>query len=738
MTEPTTPTMQNHIGPQAGIRIEQEILAGLRGIPTFFVRPWHIVSRYSVPNLRPDLLAGLTVAMITLPQAIAYALIAELPPQVGLYAAVIGSIVGALWGSSSHLQTGPTNAASLLVLSVLLAIAAPGSPEYLAAAGLLALLVGIFRLAMGLGRLGMLVNFVSDSVVIGFTAGAGILILANQIRHLLRLNVPSTPRLWDTIHNLTAHIGEVHWFSLGLGLGAAAIIVLLRRWKPRLPGPLLAMTAASALVAAAGLDGAGVRVIGELPRSLPAVTLPALDMDLIGRLAGGAMAIAALGLVEAMSIARAIASHTRERLDSNQEFVGQGLANIACGVLSGYTCSGSFTRSAVNHQAGARTALSSVFSGLFVLAAMLALAPLAAYLPLTALAGVLILIAVGLIDRQEIVRIWRSANADRVIMVATFAATLLLPLQYAVFTGILMSLGHYLIQTSMPRVRTVVPDDTFRHFVHRPDRPDCPQLGVIEILGDLYFGAAGHVEDMIRRNLARNPDQRFLLLRMHSVENCDISGIHALEHIAALYREQGGNVFFARVQEPVRRVMQMAGFLEWLGEDHLLRGDDAMDYLFHRVLDPAVCIYECPVRVFGECQNLPKHALPVNVHFPEEMSLADVPYVSPGSLWSALHEPAPPLIVDVREPREFAGGHIPGARSMPLPALLDGRAQVPRDRQVVFVCRGGRRSSRATALFRRRGHDNVTALRGGMLAWESHMLLEALGDDEPPARRGRT
>jgi sulfate permease, SulP family len=724
------------MGPQTGIRIDQEILAGLRGVPAFFARPVQIFRTYQLANLRPDLVAGLTVAMIALPQAIAYALIAELPPQMGLYSAIVGSIIGALWGSSDQLQTGPSNAASMVVLSVLIAVALPGTPEYLVAAGLLAVMAGLIRLAAGLARLGILVNFVSDSVVVGFTAGAGLLILANQLRHLMRLPVPSTVQLWDTLSNVVRHAGEVHWISLALGLSVTLLIVAFRRWSPRLPGPAIAMVAASTLVGILGADHLGVRTIGELPRGLPALTVPPFDMTLVAQLGAGAVAVAAIGLVEATSIARAIASQTRQRLDSNQEFVGQGLANIACGFLSGYPCSGSLARTAANFQAGARSPIASVFVGIFVLIAMLALAPLTRHLPLAALSGVILIVAQGLINHREIRRIWRSANADRSIMAVTFVATLMLPLQYAVFVGILMSLGHYLIKTSMPRVRAVVPDDAFRHFVHQPDKPDCPQLGVIEVLGDLYFGAVSHVEQSIARNLLRNPSQRFLLLRMHSVETCDISGIHALESLTETYREQGGDVFFVRVQGPVERVMRSTGFLERLGEDHLLTGDEAMDHLFYRVLDPAICIYECPVRVFAECQNLPKHHVAEELHFPCDMYLDDVPYVTPLALWKALRGPSPPLVIDVRAPGEFFRGRIRQARSIPLPLLLDGHAQVPRELEVVFVCRGGRRSSRAAALFRQRGYDRVSALQGGMAAWEANMLLVAVGEFDEMVNRG--
>ena len=704
------------------------MLTSLRADVGFFTRPAQILRGFPKSAIRPDLLAGLTVAVILLPQSIAYALIAGLPPEMGLYTAIIAAVVGALWGSSNQLQTGPTNTASLLVLSSLLVVATPGSPEYLAAAGLLALMVGVFRLVMGLAHLGMLVNFVSDSVIVGFTAGAGVLIMVSQLIPLLRLDAPNVPGLLDTLQNIFPGLVELHGISLALGLGTIILIVILRRFKPAWPSALIAMLAATAVVAVLGLNQVGVKVIGELPRSLPPVTIPPVwNFDLIAQLFGGALAIGAIGLVEALSVARSIASQTGQRLDSNQEFIGQGLANIACSFFSGYANSGSFTRSAVNFKSGAQTPLAGAFSGVFVLAGMFLFAPLGAYLPRAALAGVLIVIAYGMIDQKEIARIWRGPRGDRLIMVLTLTATLLLPLQYAVLIGIMVSFAVYILRTSTPRVVAVLPDDEYKHFLHQPGKPPCPQLAIFDILGDLYFGAVNHVDKTIHDHLHRQPSQRFILLRMQSVNQCDISGIHALENILRTSRDHGGDLYFMRVQDSVLQVMQSSGFARLLGSDHLLGEDQAIPFLFNRILDPAVCIYECEVRAFKECQNLPKRFLPAEMgglHL--EATGAVVPGISPVRLWQRLHDPTPPLVIDVREPREFARSHIPQALLKPLPGLLTQGLELPGEQEVVFVCRGGRRSSRAAARFINQGYANILVLQGGMLAWEAAGLLEAV------------
>lgn len=711
----------------------QPFIAGLRTIPGYFVQPLRLARSYDRANLRSDLMAGFTVGIVSLPQGIAFAILAGLPPEMGVYASIVAAIVAALWGSSDQLSTGPTNSSSLLVFSVLLPLAVPGTPEYVAAAGLLAVMAGAFRVGMGVARLGVLVNFVSDSVIVGFTAGAGVLIIVGQLRPLLGLTFPSSPRLVETAANLVAFASETHLWTALLGIGTIVVTLAIRRVNRALPAPLIGMGLAAAVVAIFSLGEEGVAVLGELPRGLPPLAeLPLLDLTLIGDLSTGALAVAVIGLVEAMAIARSIASQTGQRLDSNQEFVGQGLANVAAGLFSGYACSGSFNRSSLNYESGARSPLAGVFSGLTVLVVMFVLAPVAAYVPRSAIAATLILSAYGMIDRQEMRRIWNGTQGDRIIMVVTLGATLLLPLQFAVLTGVLMSLVYYIWRTSLPRVESVVPDATFTHLVRQLDphapapRPACPQLGILEILGDLYFGAAPRVEDAILQNRKHHPDQRFLLLRMLSVAQIDISGIHMLESVVRTYRERGGDVFMVRVQPPVLEFMRSTGFYSLLGADHFLSEDTAISGLFYRVLDPAVCIYECEVRVFKECQNLPKRLLPPGAIAPAGAAVDGVPRIGPRALWEQLHSKQPPLVLDVREPREFHQAHIPNAQPIPLLQMVTEPPALPRDRPIVITCRSGRRSQRAAQALLSQGYDNLSILEGGLLAWEADGLLEAV------------
>jgi SulP family sulfate permease len=359
---------------------------------------------------------------------------------------------------------------------------------------------------------------------------------------------------------------------------------------------------------------------------------------------------------------------------------------------------------------------------------MLVLAPFTAYVPSAALSGVLLVTAYGMIDKKEIARIWRGARPDAAIMLVTFFGTLFLHLEFAVLLGILLSFAIYILKTSVPQVSAVLPDRDFKHFVHQPDRPQCPQLGILDIKGDLYFGAVTHIEEAVHQHLSNNPEQRFMLLRMYSTDQCDFTGIHALETIERVCRERGGDVFIVRAQEPVLDLMKSTGFYDELGDDHFLDEDMAISTLFYRILDPAICVYECPVRAFYECQNLPKQLHQNDIPCHTEIPGEDISSTTSKELWQRLHDDVPPLVIDVREPREFKQGHVPQAQLIPLPKLLVNGLDLPHDRTIVLVCRGGRRSTRAAFVLRERGHENVLVLEGGMLSWESAGLLDAIGE----------
>ncbi len=686
-------------------------------------QPLRILHSYRREYVTPDVVAGLTVAMVALPQAIAYASIADLPPHFGLYAAIVAAIVGSLWGSSHHLSTGPTNAASILMLSVLAPMVALGTPEYLVAASVMALLVGGFRILFGFAGLGVLINFVSRAVLVGFTAGAAILIAINQLPTLLGLHTGPSRGTFATLGEVHRLLADTNTAALAIGLGVAALTLVVNRFLPRLPGALIALITASAVVGWRGAERLGVAVVGDLPSPLPQLTdfqaaTSFFTSGLAGEMLTGALAISLLGLVEAISIARTIARSSGQRLDVNQEFVGQGLSNIATGLFGGYPCSGSFTRSAVNYQAGAKTQMAGVFCGLALVVAVLLTAPYLASLPRTAVAGVILLVAYGMIDHRTIRRILRTSREEAAVMGLTFAVTITFPLEFAVLSGVIFSLAMYVYRSSLPAVFPVTPDATFRHLIGGAETHQCPQIAVMNIRGSLYFGATQHVEDVLLHNLAHNPDQRYLLLRMHGVNECDFTGIEMLEGLVRTYRDLNGDVFMVRVRRTVRETMRQSGFDTFLGEDHFLAQEEAIDYLFETVVDPARCWYQCENRIFAECQALTKTPIDIDLPHMKYTPIDPARHLDPAHVQELLdnHDP---LVIDVREPDEYHHGHFPEARLLPLSHLLTSQPDLPRDRPILIICRTGRRSKRAMRFLIDLGYTDLQCLKGGILSWKA-------------------
>lgn len=693
-----------------------------QGIRDYVARPWAVLRDYRRADLSPDLLAGVTVAAIAIPQAIAYASIAELPPQYGLYTALIGAIVGSLWGSSRFLATGPTNGVSLLVLPVLLAVAQPGSTEFLIAASTVAVMVGLLKIGLALLRFGALVTLASRAVLTGFATGAAIHIAVGQLKHLLRIDVPVAPELFLTSTRIIKQLPTTHLPSLAIGLGTLAALLLLRRIGPRGSSALGAIILAGIAVASLGLEDRGVSLVGAIPHTLPPFTWRSLeslpDLAMISSLAMGGLAVTLLGLVEAVASAHTLARRTGERLDSNQEFFGQGMACVAAGLFSGYPCSGSFTRSALAHQSGARTPLTGVMTGVTILAGMLLFAPWARFIPRPAIAGVLLAIAWGMVDRAAIRRVFKTSRTESAIMAVTFFATITQPLDFAILAGVLFSLGFFVLRSALPRVYPVFPDATYRHLVHRSDAPACPQIGLMNIRGPLFFGAVYHIEEELRHNLEDNPGQAVLVLRMHGVDICDLSGIEMLESTVNRYRSLGGDVFLVRPRKPVREVMEQSGFLDLLGRDHILPQEGAIEFLFDRVIDPIVCVYGCEHRVFAECQAIVKH--PSSEHLPvlPHRSLDVAKFLEPAA-FRELVEGGNAVVIDVREPEEYRLGHLAGSILLPLRTLYDSVGELPRDRMLLIVDRSGRRTARAMQTLRDLEFESYRGLKGGVLAWRA-------------------
>ncbi len=557
--------------------------------------------------LKPDLFAGLTVAVVAVPQSMAYALIAGLPVAYGLYASIVPTIIGCLWGSSSHLITGPTTAVSLVVFSALSPLAQPNSAAYIELALFMALMVGAVQIIMGVARLGALLNFVSHAVLIGFTTGAAVLIAFKQLPGLLGLKIEKTSIFYEHLWSILTHLHQTEWISIGLGTITIVVIVGFKRLRPNWPGTLIAMIVVGAMVALLDLDQRGVAVVGTISSRLPALHLPDAEMVFqAGKLAPGALAIAILGLVEAVSIAKSIADQTRQRININQEFVGQGLANVSAAMFSGYAGSGSFTRSAVNFRSGARTPLSGIVSAVAVALTVVLAAPLAAKLPIAALAGVLIVVSYDMIRVRDIARTVKTTRGDAAVLVITFLSTLILNIEFAIYTGVLLSIGLHLAATSHPRIHSVVPDPATGKMAGSAYGNTCCQMDIVAIEGSLFFGSAAFVLDDLQRRLRSHPKTANLLIRMHKVNTMDASGVHLLEIVLEELRRREGGIYFSGLNHRAFLVLKNSGLLKEIGEGHVRTATGkAIRQAMRESFCPEVCA-TCREIIFKECPDLKK------------------------------------------------------------------------------------------------------------------------------------
>ena len=582
----------------------------LRLLP--FLRWWPRVNQGS---LRADALAGLTGGLILVPQGVAFATIAGMPPEYGLYAAMLPAVVAALWGSSWHLVSGPTTAISIVVFATMSPLAEPGSAQFVALVLTLTFFVGVFQLLLGILRLGTLVNFVSHTVVVGFTSGAAVLIAASQVKNFFGLPIPRGASVAEVAQGLFLHLTEVQPWIFLVALATLLVCALSKYLWPRLPHMIVGMVAGSALAAALnawlGLQATGLSSIGALTIGFPPLSSPDWSWDTAQRIAPIAAAVALLALTEAVSIARAMALSSGQRIDGNQEFIGQGLSNIVGAFFSGYASSGSFNRSGLNYVAGAKTPLAAVFSAGFLLLIMLFLAPLAQYLPTAAMAGILFVVAWGLIDTTQIVETWRASRSEFGVLLATFLATLTLQLEFAIYVGVGLSLILYLRRTSQPGVEDVkpVPGRSAPMFSTDTGLPDCPQLKIVRINGSLFFGAVNHLQEAFQAIDEANPAHRHVLLVASGINFIDLGGAHMLAQEAARRKALGGALYITHLKDEPMATLRQSGVYDQIGASHFFRaGQDTLAILKNR-LAPDVCA-RCKVRVFAPCGPVGSGARP--------------------------------------------------------------------------------------------------------------------------------
>ncbi|MGD8742944.1 MAG: SulP family inorganic anion transporter [Granulosicoccaceae bacterium] len=556
-------------------------------------------------SIKADFLAGLTGAVIVLPQGVAFATIAGLPPEYGLYTAMVTPIIAALFGSSFHLVSGPTTAISIVVFSAVSRYAEVGTPEFVSMALTLTFLAGVYQLAFGLARLGALVNFVSHTVVIGFTAGAAILIATSQMKSITGIHIPKGESFLHTWSDLFQSWGSINYYLVSIALITLLTAILARKYLPKVPNLLLGMVVGSVVAILFKSYTGDIKLVGEIPAQLPPLSTPTFSLATFKMLAPEAFAVALLGLIEAVSISRAIATKSNQRIDSNQEFIGQGMSNMFGSFLSSYAGSGSFTRSGINYEAGAKTPLSAIFAAVALMVIVLLIAPLTAYLPLAAMGGIILLVAYNLIDFHHISKILKFSRPESAILLTTFLATLFLELEFAIYLGVLLSLVLFLAKTSTPNITTLSIDRTDENEkgklinINKKPIKQCPQLKIIRIDMSIYFGSINHIQKRITQ-IVDNERIHHILIVASGINFIDLAGAEALVAESNRLKKLNGGLYFVGLKSSVYEFAAASCFIRQIGGDHFFDTKKEAIHSIYKRLDKDVCS-TCQALIFREC-----------------------------------------------------------------------------------------------------------------------------------------
>lgn len=526
--------------------------------------------------LQADIIAGVTVALVLVPQSMAYAQLAGLPPYYGLYASFLPGIVAALFGSSRQLATGPVAVVSLMTAAALEPLAL--TPDlYVAYALSMALMVGIFQLSLGVLRLGVLVDFLSHPVVIGFTNAAAIIIGTSQLSKIFGVtDFAKGEHQYETIWNvIVAASTDTHMLTLMMGLLAIGIMLTMKKLAPKAPNVLVAVVVTTVLSKVMGFADQGGNVVGTVPAGITMPALPTgVEWDVLAQLVMTAMVIGIIGFMEAISIAKAMATQTRQRLDPNQELIGQGLGNLVSGAFQGYTVSGSFSRSAVNISAGAITGFSSVVTGVVVGITLLFLTPYLYHLPQATLAAVIMMAVINLVKIRPIIDAWRVQPHDGIVAIVTFGLTLIVAphLETGIVVGVILSLGLFLFRTMRPRISVLSrdPDGTLRDAEIQKLRT-CDNISVIRFDGPLYFANTGYFVDTILDRVAKKPDLKFVVIDAEGINEVDATGEEMLHELVTRLKSLGIELLMARSKKQIMDIFRRTGFIEHLGKEKFFR-----------------------------------------------------------------------------------------------------------------------------------------------------------------------
>jgi len=544
--------------------------------------------RYRQEDLFGDLLAGVIVAIMLVPQGMAYAMLAGLPPQVGLYASILPAILYGLLGSSRTLAVGPVALTSLLVAATVGPLAAQNSSQYLMLALALALLVGLIQLLMGLLRLGTLVNFISHPVLLGFTSAAALIIAFSQLKYIFGLAMPRLGHLHEIALFILQDLQEINPYTLGIGLGSITVLIFFKKVLPEflarqhvpqawiLPlsrsGPLVVVVAGTLLVWGFGLhEWAGVQVVGKIPAGLPALTLPPFDLTLLGDLLPSALTLSLIAFLESISVAKSLASKRRQKVDANQELVALGIANLGAAFSGGYPVAGGFARSVVNFSVGARSGLASIITAILIALTLVFLMPLFFFLPHAVLAAIIIVAVVKLIDLPAARRVWRYSKADGLSLTITFLAVLLVGIENGILLGVAAALVLYLWRTSRPHIALVGRVAESEHYrnVLRHLVETCPQTLSVRVDESLYFANAQYLESSLMEAVADHPQVNKLVLVCSAINFIDASALESLETLRRELNEAQVDFYLAEIKGPVMDRLQKDGFIQRLGRERV-------------------------------------------------------------------------------------------------------------------------------------------------------------------------
>ena len=543
------------------------------------------IKNYKRADLKPDVMAGLTVGIMLIPQGMAYAMLAGLPPIYGLYASTVPVIVYGLFGTCRQLSVGPVAMDSMMTAAGVSAIAAAGSQDYIATAILLALMVGIIQFSLGISQLGFLVKFLSHPVIIGFTSAAAIIIGLSQLKHLLGIDIETSQYLQNIIRSMSSTIQDIHPITLIIGLVGIIALIFLRENFPAVPGPLIMVALSTLVVGIFRLDTYGVKIIGDIPTGLPAPSVPKIEFDVTKRLLPTAFAIALISFMESLAVGRSIqVKHKTYKLNTNKELLSLGLANMIGSLFKSFSVSGGFSRSAVNDDAGARTGFSSIVSAMLVVMTLLFLTPLLYYLPNAILASIIIVAIINLIHYREAKYLWRVDRKDFVMMAVTFFGTLFLGIGTGITIGVLLSLAWIIFEASYPHYAELgrVPGThTFRNVKRFSELVVREDILIFRFDAPLFFANADRFRELLFEYVnTRRPDLRAIILDMNSINSIDTSAISILGDTFEEFKQDNIMLVMAEIKGPIRDKMYRSGLTNKIGEENFFASiEDAVNYV---------------------------------------------------------------------------------------------------------------------------------------------------------------